>query len=149
MHTVDVAFRSHPNAEKRRNSAAVLIKMILANKTAGVLPEHIRSLIDTLLWRITEADGKYNTRYKTRGAINCTDKNQLRHEHVYQKARMIEALINADPDAVDTILDDAIGCTVTNEEHRHLNEFDCEYGWERYRKAGLEVIDMINHERKV
>ena len=55
--------------------------MLLSNNSPKT-SEHIQDLIDTLLWRITEADGKYNTLYKTSGAIGCSDKSQLRHEHV-------------------------------------------------------------------
>jgi len=126
-----------------------LIKMLLAAKAPGVLPEHTRELIDTLLWKITEADGKYNTRYKTGGALECDDKSQLWHEHVYQKSKMIEALLNARSEAVDAILSDATGCTVTVDEHMCLSKFDGEYGWERYRRAGLEVFDTVTRERKV
>ena len=64
--------------------------MLLSIESPEVLPEHVRELIDCLLWKITEADGKWNTRYKTIGALECIDKKQLRHEHVYQKAKMIE-----------------------------------------------------------
>jgi hypothetical protein len=62
---------------------------------------------------------------------------------------MIALLIKARPDEVDRILQDAVGCTVTNEEHRLLKRFDGEYGWERYRKAGLTVIDTQTGERSV
>ena len=48
--------------------------MLLASNNPKA-SEHIQDLIDTLLWRITEADGKYNTRYKTNGAIGCSDKS--------------------------------------------------------------------------
>ena len=118
--------------------------MLLANNTSAV-SEHVQDLIDTLLWRITEADGKYNTRYKSNGALNCTDKSRLRHEHVYQRSRMIDALVNADPEAVDGILKNAIGCVVTVDEATHLRKFDSGYGWERYCKAGIIVMDTSKH----
>jgi hypothetical protein len=144
-----MTFQSHPLAERRRSSAAALIKMLLSIESREVLPEHIRELIDCLLWKITEADGKSNTRYKTSGALKCTDKRLLRHEHVHQKAKMIDALLRAEPSVVDSILQDAIGCIVTADEHESLKMFDGEYGWERYRKAGLEVLDMVTHKRVV
>lgn len=125
------------------------MKQVLSIKSPEVLPEHVRELIDCLLWKITEADGKANTRYKTRGALECTDKRLLRHEHVFQKAKMIDALLKAEPGAVDRILQDAIGCIVTADEHDRLKMFDGEYGWERYRKAGLEVQDMVTHKRVI
>ena len=60
---------------------------------------------------------------------------------------MIAALEKAAPHEVDDILKDAIGCTVTVEEHTRLSKFDEEYGWERYRKAGISVIDTQTGER--
>lgn len=47
----------------------------------------------------------------------------------------------AKPEEIDNILEDAVGCTVTTEEHDRLAPFDDEYGWERYRKAGITVIN--------
>lgn len=149
MFTYGMTFRPHPEAGLRRDSASTLMKLLLASKDTGILPEHVRALIDTLLWKMTEADGKYNTRYKSGGALKCIDKSQLRHEHVYQKSKMIEALLNADLEAVDSILNDAIGCTVTVDEHLRLGKYDSEYGWERYRKAGLEVFDAVTGRRKI
>jgi hypothetical protein len=137
-------FEPHLRADSRRESATALIKMLLANNTPKAA-EHIQDLIDTLLWRITEADGKYNTRYRTSGAIDCSDKSQLRHEHVCQRSRMITLLMNAKPEEVDGILKDAVGCVVTRDEHTRLKAFDQEYGWERYRKAGLRVMDTSKH----
>jgi hypothetical protein len=77
-----MVFNPHPQAEGRRRSAVTLIKSLLANKQPEVLPDHVSDLIDVLLWRITEADGKYNTRYKSSGALECANNSQLRHEHV-------------------------------------------------------------------
>lgn len=135
-------FQSHPHSERRRNSATALLKLVLANKDApDVMEEHVGRLLGELVWKLTEADGKYATKYKTTGAINCSDKSQLRHEHVYQRAKMIDALLNGQTHEVDGILNDAIGCTVTIDEHRRLENCDHEYGWERYRKAGLQVVD--------
>jgi hypothetical protein len=54
---------------------------------------------------------------------------------------MIDALIGATPAQIDEILALAIGCTVTREEADRLLQFDSDYGWERYRKAGIEVLD--------
>jgi hypothetical protein len=144
-----MTFQPHRLGDRRRSSAAALIKMLLSIESPEILPEHVRELIDCLLWKITEADGKWNTRHKTIGALECIDKKLLRHEHVYQKAKMIEALLKAGPGGVDGVLRDAIGCIVTKDEHDRLERFAGEYGWERYRKAGLEVQDMITHKRLI
>src|SRR5215472_5310957 len=125
-----MAFQPHPLADRRRRSAAALIKQLLSIKSSEVLPEHVRELIDCLLWKITEADGKTNTRFKTSGALGCTDNKLLRHEHVYQKNKMIDALVKCAPGAVDGVLVEAVGCLVTVDEHLRLNKFDSDYGWE-------------------
>ncbi len=78
--------------------------------------------------------------------MDCTDKAKLRHEHVFQRSKMIADLEQAAPHEVDKILESAIGCTVTVEEHTRLSEIDKEYGWERYRKAGIVVIDTQTGE---
>lgn len=53
--------------------------------------------------------------------------------------------MNAKLEEVDGILKDAVGCVVTRDEHTRLKAFDQEYGWERYRKAGLRVMDTSKH----
>jgi hypothetical protein len=145
-----MVFKPHPESEKRKRSAVTLINFLLAEKKPEVLPAHYRELLSTLLWKITEAEShKYKTRLQTEGAMNCTEKSELRHEHVFQQSKMIAALEKAAPHEVDDILKDAIGCTVTIEEHIRLSNFDEEYGWERYRKAGIVVIDTQTGERVV
>jgi hypothetical protein len=149
-HTADTMFERHPDSDKRRNGAIILIKYLLAIKHPDVLPVHSTELLSALLWKVTEAEShKYKTRFQTKGAIDCSDKTQLRHEHVFQRGKMIAALEIAAPHEVDDILKNAVGCTVTKEEHFLLMRFDDEYGWERYRKAGLVVIDPQTGERLI
>jgi hypothetical protein len=82
-----------------------------------------------------------NTRYKTPDALKCNSKRQTRHEHVYPRSRLIDAFI-AKPEALDEILINAIGCTVTIDEHLRLTPFDrLHEGWERYRRADVTVLD--------
>jgi Arc/MetJ family transcription regulator len=62
---------------------------------------------------------------------------------------MIAALVKAKPEKVGDILKDAVGCTVTREEHERLHKFVDEHGWDRYRKAELVVIDTETGERVI
>ena len=142
-------FKTHPLAQSRRKSATTLIKVLLKSNSPEVLPGHIRELLDAMLWKITEADGKYKTRHQSLGAFQCGDKKLLRHEHVYPKEQMIKALLKATPEQVDGILETAVGCTVTLDEHFRLHKFDEEDGWERYRKAGIAVTDTETGQRTV
>jgi hypothetical protein len=122
------------------SEARALIRILLTNKTPDVSTEHLRELIDTMLWKITEADGKYKTRYQSCAAMQGSP--ALRHDHVFTKRTLIDALINAEPDKVDEILTTTVGCTVTREEHERLTRYDrvCD-GWERYRRAKVAVTD--------
>jgi hypothetical protein len=137
-------YKPDPKAEERRRSAAALVNVLLANQR-NILPEHIRELLDILLWKITEADGKYKTRYQSNGALTCA-KRLRRHDHVYPRKPMIDKLLSA-PQDVDRILKDAIGCTVTLDEHNSLRKFDekC-YGWGRYRQADVPVVNTETDE---
>jgi hypothetical protein len=143
-------FEPHPRAEDRKRSAVALIELLLANKKPEVLPEHLGELIKILIGKMTEADGKLNTRHWSNGALQCPDKKQLHHEHVYTRKRMIQALLNARPNESREILKDAIGCIVTTDEHRLLSTFDKTHdGWERYRKAKLHVRNTETGEQVI
>jgi hypothetical protein len=143
-----MVFKPHPHAEARRRSAVALIKYLLAEKKPEVLSVHYREVIGILLWKITEAESpKHKTRFKSKGAMECVDKAKLHHDHVFQRKRMIAALEKAAPHEIDDILNSAIGCTVTVEEHLLLSQFEEEYGWERYRKARIVVIDTLTGEQ--
>ena len=83
-----MSFTPHPEADQRRRSAKTLIKMLLADHhTPEALPEHVRKLIDTMLWKLTEADGKHNTRHRSDGAMPHSDPRLLHHEHVSQRRK--------------------------------------------------------------
>jgi hypothetical protein len=86
-------YRPDPQGEQRRRSIRAVIKLVLNFYAPEVLPDHIRDLIDTMLWKLTEADGKYNTRYRSQVALNSSGK--LIHEHVYPKKQMIDRLVDA------------------------------------------------------
>ena len=135
------SFKPHPQFEERKRSAITLIKYVLTAKQPEVLPTHRQELLTILLWKLTLAPcrNKYATRYQSKGAMDGGSK--LRHDHVYQRKKMIAALEKAGSDEVDNILKRAIACTVTVEEHDRLSKFKGYDGWDRYQKAGIEVID--------
>lgn len=92
------------------------------------------------------ANGKYGTRYRSKGALEVTNPATLDHEHVYPRKWLIEQMLDS-PSAVELVLTHfAIACTVTTDEHRLLARAEKANpklaGWERYHAAGVEVIDM-------
>ena len=143
-------FKPHQHADNRKRSAVALIKLLLKNTTPEILPAHLRELLDKMLWKITEADGKYNTRYRSESALHCNDNKLLAHEHVYPKEKMITALIDAkSEEEIDRIVAVAVGCTVTRPDHSQLHKVDNEDGWNRYRKAGIVVMNIETGERVI
>ena len=137
-------FEPHPDADARKRSAVALVKYLLANKNPEILDEHRCELLRrVLLFKITEAESpKFETRFRSQEALNCDKtKIKLRHDHVYQRSKMVAELKQAEPDEVDRILAKAVGCTVTEEEHSRLSKFKEYDGWARYQKAEIVVID--------
>src|SRR5258706_16022661 len=127
----------------RPTEAEIIESVIVAIE--GILPlpileQHKRDIVSSLLWQITEARGKYTTRYRSQASKEPGAK--LRHDHVFTR-KDITARILATPEQAREILRDAIGCVVTVEEHRRLSPFDRTHrGWERYNAAGIDVVDM-------
>ena len=125
----------------------VLVAGIATARFAVTCPElfhaYRRELLDNVLWLVSVApSGKYTTRFRSKAAV--TDPNaELRHEHVYTRRSLIAQMLE-DPACIDQVIRErTIGCVVTKDEHRRLSQFDKTHeGWERYRAAGIEVLDM-------
>lgn len=149
--TKKIIFKPHPQSERRKRSAIILIKYLLRQKNPDVLAVHRRELLSILLWKITLAESsKCKARLRTQRAMSSSKKSKLEHDHVFQRARMIAILEKAALQEVDCILKNAVGCVVTKEEHARLSHFDKRYdSWDRYRKARLTVIDTQTGERVV
>jgi hypothetical protein len=127
------------------HEAKIIIKAVLELNVSVPMK---RKVIDSMLWNITGAFGKYNTRYISKEAMENHDivKN---HEHVFRKKNMINNIL-AHPEELDSILENAVGCTVTIDEHKLLGEVDRSNkgidGWERYKQAGISVYDCIKEK---
>jgi len=131
---VEHALADAREAEARRTLQAVLALEICLR--------HKRELLSVCVWKLTEARpaSKYALRYRTPDAL--TGEGALGHEHVHQRARLVAALL-AGEEPIETIVARAVACTVTRAEHGRLDRYkDCD-GWERYRRAGLRVIDTL------
>ena len=60
---------------------------------------------------------------------------------------LIEKLIKK-ADSPKTIVEKAIGCVVTENEHRELSKHKKSIGWERYADAKVAVYDMESTPRQ-
>ena len=94
-------------------SAITLVEATLA---LNILDAHKRDVINVILWKITEASGKYNTRFRSTGAHTAPKGTKLQHEHVIPRKTLIDAIMQ-EPGRARELLQTAIGCTVTIDEH--------------------------------
>ena len=133
------------NADEKKRSAIEVIKALL--NLNDIYEPMKRRFLSNCLWQITEAEGKnkYDLRYCSKGSIGLPRK-QLRHDHVYRRKDMVVELL-ASPGRAGDIAKQAVGCVVTKAEHVKLTKLDkvngAPDGWERYRQAGIIVIDRV------
>jgi hypothetical protein len=110
------------------------------------LPLKKRMLVHAV-WELTNLSGGFKGRYRSKGVLEGHGA-LIQRDHVYQKRGIVERLIN-DSTQIDDILQDVVHCVVTKEEHDRLTEYSRTNpsvdGWERYRGAGIEVIDMLTN----
>ncbi len=143
-HTLSDPFVPRADADKIIQSAKNAIAKIL-EMGEDVLLEHRRALLSRMIWKITEAHGKYTTRFCSDAARN--DEGKIQHEHVTQRKVLIDRLLN-NPSDVEGILRDAIACTVTADEHKDLSKVPADVcGWDRYTRAKIQVIDRKTGKR--
>ncbi|MBI4173246.1 MAG: hypothetical protein HY519_00840 [Candidatus Aenigmarchaeota archaeon] len=91
-----------------------------------------------VIWSITTVDGTYNTKYRSKSVLSRREV-PINHEHVWTVKQIREELLK-NPENYQNILDKkAIGCIVTREEHNQLP--GDKRGWERYKNAGIIVMD--------
>jgi hypothetical protein len=141
-------------------SAKKLARVVL--KSRSLLTKHKRKILSEVQWFISEADGKYTTRYRSkkvvdlarrylrtvsrgpakRGTANVQAKARrelIQHEHVNTRKSITDKILRH-PTQVVSILNQVIGCVVTKDEHSRLRK--AARGWGRYRHAGVRVYDM-------
>ena len=79
------------------------------------------------------------------GALDATADTKLQHEHVIEKQKIVSAILSG-KESIDNIVERAIGCVVTKEEHSLLTSVSrldpTLEGWNRYKSAGVRVFDL-------
>jgi len=133
------SWHENPDVAAVKQSALRLARTI-AELDVDVLLTHKRKLLRDVVWIVTEANGKGNTRYVSEAVYS--GQGPIRHEHVlpikYLVGRMLES-----PETISQVLDSAIGWLVTEGEHRLLPSNSAGEGWDRYRQAGIRVFDRL------
>jgi hypothetical protein len=140
-------YRRAFDAELKFASARELVKLAL--RETGMLAAHRKHLLKLAQWWVTEADGKWKTRFRSAAVIELAQgdpqspkaQTAINHEHVYGRAELADRMLR-DPSQVDSILELCEGCIVTVDEHRELTLQKHVQGWDRYREAGVLVRDM-------
>jgi hypothetical protein len=135
---------AHPQREERIASAVALARLVLGSPQ--LIDPQRRRILSQAIWFVSEADGKYLTRYRSRGAREAQASGSvqdLRHDHVITRKALIDGML-AEPRHAEKILRGAIACVVTVEEHARLTALRPEpSGWERYLAASVDVFDML------
>lgn len=130
-----------PNEADVLESATTLVEATLA---LNILEWHKRDVINGMLWSITQARGKYTTRFRSTAACNAPAGTQLQHEHVITRKELTDAILR-EPHRARELLSAAIGCVVTTDEHKRLTQITRQqphlHGWERYTAAGIDIVD--------
>src|SRR4051794_1618255 len=97
-----LTYQPYPDVDQIVESARALVKLLLLPDDR-ILMRHRKHAIKLALWRVTE-DGadKYTTRFRSLQSLEPGV--TLRHDHVYERAKMADSLI-AEPNRADEILD--------------------------------------------
>jgi hypothetical protein len=136
-----------PRASSHFRSAAALARFAL--DSAELTEDHRRQLLNNAVWYVSEAAGKYKTRYRSAGVLLLEAEtpvtkwwSELRHDHVTTRRSILQSL-NVPGADVEAILRSVVSCIVTRTEHERLTRFDeaC-HGWDRYLAAHIDVYDM-------
>jgi hypothetical protein len=139
-----MAIHQHRDRDRRVRSAVAIIQALLRlqREEPDILyPAHLRKFLRNCLCHITQANGKRNLCYRSKASLTAPP-DQCQHEHVFRCKEMVQKLID-NPDQVESIVDGAVGCIVTKQEHDTLNQVDSDCpdidGWDRYEEAGIEL----------
>lgn len=136
-------YKKHKDFDKRIKSAYLAISEILK---LDLYFSHKKELLSTCIWKITEANGKYSTRFISEKALEqIKNKSNIQHEHVFERKYLIEKLLET-PSLSEETLNNAIACLVTKDEHKLLTNISKNnlQGWDRYIEANIKVYDLIN-----
>jgi hypothetical protein len=140
-----IAWKEPGNYHEAMQSFIHAASLVVGSKE--ILEKHKKQLLDTIVWKATEAAGrnKKDTRFITEfvyEADRAGKSIKVNFEHVRPKKKVIGDLL-ASPDKIKSILYNAMACMVTHDEHRLLKDGE---GWDRYKAANLRVYDRLENK---
>jgi len=143
--------RYFPRCENSLEAMTEARKLLASPSFLGQFSDCLREfMVRKLLWVLTEGPcptGSGSTRrHKYEEVPFRTPAAQAggnrRHEHVFDLKWAVAELL-AHPDRCHEIADQIVACVVTEEEHQQLKAHGRGLvGWERYKSAGLTVLDV-------
>ncbi len=151
-------FKRHKNANKRKERAKEAIEVVLSIKKlhVSVKKDVLRRLL--YAWTQAEPQNPHATKFQSASAMSKIHaRGSLVHEHVWTRKSVVEELSNnaTDTKAIGKILNRAIACTITRDEDNALRVSDNKFkhnkrhnGWTRYKKAGIDVYDVVTGKKK-
>lgn len=85
-----------PEAPAIIASAQKLARLALENE--DLYPAHRRKILHNAIWYLTEADGKWTTRYKSKEVLELAESDsmspvRINHEHVFTRKNLVEDMI--------------------------------------------------------
>ena len=143
-------WKPRTDSEMRKASAVALASSVLSAREKMLL-SHMREVLSIAVWKYTECEGKYTTRYRSEGALFASS-SEVHHEHVITRKAIVDRLL-LDPANTQSILAMSIGCVVLRSEHRLLAVAEKAdktlAGWDRYQVAGVAVWDLLEGRKIV
>jgi hypothetical protein len=91
-----------------------------------------------VLWHPT---GHFGVRYHTHDAKVRRPGGKLQRDHAHTRQSLVNRIF-AEEDLEKVFEDAGVLVRVTPKGHERLREFASEDGWDRYRKAGLVVLEI-------
>lgn len=144
--------RYFPRCENCLDAMAEARKLLASQPFLAQFSDCLREyMIRKLLWVLTEGPcptGSGSTRrhkyeeipFRTPAAQAAN--GHRRHEHVFD-LKWAVAELTKNPTRAAEIADLTVACVVTKDEHDRLNTYGRGLvGWERYKSAGLAVLDV-------
>lgn len=122
-------------------SATTVIDQIL--RMTDVMEKHKKEMLSDMIWKISESNGRWNTRYYSAGVLDKTNDEKVQHEHVVTRKEIIDQLLKK-PNEYKEILKQVTACIVTESEHLKLGQAKNSSGLDRYKQAEVKVFDRLD-----
>ena len=111
-----------------------------------------KRILKQAIWEVAYATGNMQSRFLGRYRSELVVQNiglKLERDHVHQMANLLQELLRQDCD-LQSIIQRSECCIITREEHLRLTALPKAIDvWERYRQAGIVVMDMQTGQRQI